>query len=127
MLNFRTPRGRATALGSAGTGAHHWWAHRVTAVALVPLTVLAIPPFARTLGAGHDAVIATYSNPFNAIVAVLFLAMLFRHLSQGLEVVIEDYAHNRIWRTGLLLGNAMFCGAFGVTGIFAVLKIAFTG
>ena len=125
-MSFKTAKGLATGLGSAGTGTHHWWQHRVSSVALIPLTAFAIFPFAGALGEGHAAVLETYSNPFNAIVAVLFLAVMFHHLMQGLQVVIEDYVHQKGWRTGLLLGNQMFCGAFGFAGIFAVLKIAFT-
>ena len=125
-MSFKTPKGMAAGLGSAGTGTHHWWQHRVSSVALIPLTVLAIFPFAGSLGEGHAEVLETYSNPFNAVVAILFLAVMFHHLMQGLQVVIEDYVHHKGWRTGLLLGNAMFCGAFGLAGVFAVLKIAFT-
>lgn len=125
-MNFKTPRGIAAGLGSAGTGTHHWWQHRVSSVALIPLTVLVIFPFANSLGAPHAEVLETYANPFHAIVAVLFLAVTFHHLMQGLQVVIEDYVHPKGWRTAALLGNQMFCGAFGFAGIFAVLKIAFT-
>ena len=126
-MSFKTPRGLATGLGSAGTGTHHWWQHRVSSVALIPLTILAIIPFADGLGDDHAEVLATYSNPFNAIVAILFLAVAFHHLMQGLQVVIEDYVHGKGWRTAALLGNQMFCAAFGFAGIFAVLKIAIAG
>lgn len=126
-MSYRTPKGMAAGLGSAGTGTHHWWQHRITSVALVPLTIFAIFPFADGLGDEHAEVLEIYSNPFNAIVAVLFLAVGFHHLMQGLQVVIEDYVHHKGWRTGLLLGNTMFCAAFGLAGVFAVLKIAFTG
>lgn len=124
-MSFKTPKGLAAGLGSAGTGTHHWWTQRISSVALVPLTIFAIFPFARALGGEHADVLATYANPLNAIVAILFLAVTFHHLMQGLQVVIEDYVHHKGWRTGLLLGNTMFCAAFGLAGIFAVLKIAF--
>ena len=39
-MSLRTPLGRARGLGSAKEGVSHWWAQRVTAVALVPLTFL---------------------------------------------------------------------------------------
>ena len=38
---------------------------------------------------------AVYGHPFNAVVAVLFLAVGFRHLQQGVQVVIEDYVHDK--------------------------------
>ena len=126
-MTYRTPRARVTGLGSAGQGTHHWWTQRITSVALVPLTILFVIPFAGALGGEHAEVLALYRNPFHAIVAVLFLGVAFHHLAQGIQVVIEDYVHAKCWRTALLLGNAMFCFAFGLAGIFAVLKIAFTG
>lgn len=125
-MSFKTPKGLATGLGSAGTGTHHWWQHRVSSVALIPLTALAIFPFAGALGGEYDEVRAVYANPFNAIVAILFLGTMFHHLMQGLQVVIEDYVHHKGARTLMLMGNTMFCAAFGLAGIFAVLKIAFT-
>ncbi|MEM7743808.1 MAG: succinate dehydrogenase, hydrophobic membrane anchor protein [Pseudomonadota bacterium] len=125
-MSYRTPFTLARGLGSAGTGTHHWWQMRVSSVALVPLTILVIWPFAGALGEGREAVLAAYANPFNAIVAILFLAVTFHHLMQGLQTVIEDYVHNKGSRTALLLGNQMFCAAFGLAGVFAVLKIAFT-
>ena len=126
-MSYRTPKGMAAGLGSAGTGTHHWWQHRITSVALIPLTALAIFPFVGALGQDWGVALATYSNPFNAIVAILWLAVTFHHLMQGLQVVIEDYVHHKGWRTGLLLANTLLCGFLGFAGIFAVLKIAFTG
>ncbi len=124
-MTYRTPRARVSGLGSAGQGTHHWWLQRISALALLPLTVLFIVPFAGALGGEHSGVLALYARPFHAIVAVLFIAVAFRHLALGLQVVIEDYVHAKAWRTGLLVGNTMFCFAFGLVGVFAVLKIAF--
>jgi len=88
-MSYKTPKAMSDGLGSAGTGTHHWWQHRVSSIALIPLTVLAVLPFARGLGGDHADVLATYANPFNAIIAVLWLAVTFHHAMQGLQVVIE--------------------------------------
>ena len=45
--------------------------------------------------------------PFNAVVAILFLAVGFRHLQQGIQVVIEDYVHDKPLVVGLLLANTL--------------------
>ena len=123
----RTPRARVSGLGAAGHATHHWWVQRVSSVGLIPLAPLFVVPFARTLGGEHGDVLALYANPFNAIVAVLFIATVFYHLALGLQVIIEDYVHAKAWRTGMLLGTPIFCIAFGSAGIIAVLKIAFAG
>ncbi len=122
-MSFLTDRARAHNHGSAKEGADHWWQQRVTAVALVPLGLLFIFPFARALGSGYDAVIALYSHPLHAIVACLFILVAFNHLRLGLQVVIEDYVHGMI-KTPAMLANIIFCGAFAFAGVFAIVRIA---
>ncbi len=126
MADYRTDRSRVTGLGAAGEGVGHWWTHRVTSVALVPLTILFLIPFVGALGSSHDEVLAIYANPFNAIVAILFIGVALHHHMAGLQTVIEDYIHDKTLRTVALLANTLICWALGLSGVFAVLKIAFT-
>ena len=126
-MSFKTDKGRVIGLGSAKQGTGHFWAQRVTAVAMIPLFVLAILPLDGALGAAHADVLATYANPFNAVILILFIAVGFRHLQLGLQVVIEDYVHDKAVRTAALLANIAFCALFGLSGVFAVAKIAFAG
>jgi succinate dehydrogenase membrane anchor subunit len=125
-MGFRTDLQRVQGLGTAGGGTSHWWAQRLTAVAMIPLTLCFIFPFAQNLGAPWIEVRETYGHPFNAVVAILFLAVGFRHLQQGVQVVIEDYVHDKPLRTAMLLANTLLTLAFAATGIFAVAKIAFS-
>ncbi|MEM8753135.1 MAG: succinate dehydrogenase, hydrophobic membrane anchor protein [Pseudomonadota bacterium] len=125
-MSFLTDRARAHNHGSAKEGVEHWWGQRITAIALVPLGLLFIFPFAIALGDGHEAVVATYANPFHAIVAALFIVVAFNHLRLGIQVVIEDYVHGAAGKAALIL-NTLFCALFGFAGLFAVAKIAFTG
>lgn len=121
-----TPMSRVIGLGSAKDGVEHWWAQRLTSIALIPLTLLFVIPFAATVGEGFDAMRALYGHPFHAIVAILFLAVAFHHNRQGLQVVIEDYVHGKGARTTLLVLNALLNGLFAAIAIFAIAKIAFT-
>ncbi len=123
-MEYRTPMSRVLGMGSAKDGVEHWWSQRLSAIAMIPLVILAILPLGGAIGAGLDAVRATYANPWNAIVMILLLAVTFRHLQQGLQVVIEDYVHDKAWRTGLLLANKGFCAFMGLAGVFGVAKIA---
>ncbi len=124
-MGFRTDRQRVEGLGPAREGTGHWWSQRVTSIALAPLTILFLFPLVASLGADWEVVRLTYSRPFNAIVAILFVITLAFHLQQGLQVVIEDYVHDRRVLTAALLGNTLFCWALGLTGVFAIAKIAF--
>ena len=125
-MSYRTAWSRAVGLGSAKDGVEHWWQHRVSSVALIPLTIFGIPPLARAIGSSHEQVLATYQNPWNALIMALLVLVTFRHLQQGLQAVIEDYVHQKMVRTGLILANTWFCGLLGAAGVFAVAKIAFS-
>ena len=123
-MSYLTDKKRVHGLGSAKDGTGHFMSQRVTAIALIPLTVLFVLPFVYNLGSGHDRVIEVYSHPVNAIIAILFFITVFTHLRLGLQVVIEDYVHRHNTRTALLIANSLFCWLFGLTGVFAVAKIA---
>jgi succinate dehydrogenase membrane anchor subunit len=125
-MSYQTDRSRVEGLGSAKEGTHHFTVQRLTAIALVPLTLFFIFTLAAAMGSSLEEVRAVYSSPFNAIVAILFLGTAFYHLKLGLQVVIEDYVHGKLTRTSLLIANILFCWAFGLSGVFAVAKIAFT-
>lgn len=125
-MSYKSDYSRAHGHGAAGEGLHHWWSQRITSIALIPLTLLFIFPFGRALGGGHDAFVATYSNLWHALVAVLFIIAAFAHLQQGLQTVIEDYVPNKTQRTAALLVNMLLCWAFGVAGVLSVATVLFS-
>jgi succinate dehydrogenase / fumarate reductase, membrane anchor subunit len=125
-MSYRTDRQRVHGLGTAGDGTQHWWSQRLTSIALVPLTLFFLFPFVRALGADWETVRAIYSTPLHAIVAILFLLVGFNHLHQGIQVVVEDYVHDKPVRTALLLANVFICWGLALIGVFAVARIAFT-
>ena len=124
-MHFRTDRQRVQGLGASRDGVGHWWGQRITSIALVPLTIVFLFPFAQALGESWERVRAVYGHPFNAVAAILLLAVGFRHLQQGIQVVLEDYVHDKPLLVGLLLANTLLTLAFAMTGIFAVALIAF--
>ncbi len=123
-MSYLTARKRVNGLGSAKEGVEHFTLQRITAIALLPLALLFIVPFARSLGEDYTHIVTTYSHPFYAVVAILFFLTAFTHLRLGLQVVIEDYVHGKALRTTLLVANSLFNWLFIAIGIFAVLKIA---
>lgn len=109
---------------SRDTGTGHWKAQRLSALALSILGIVFIIPFIRAMGRDWDAAIAIYKSPFNAVVAVLFFGIMFWHLHQGLEVIIDDYVPDRRHRALGHLGSLVFCGLLAVVGIVSVIIIA---
>ena len=126
-MSIRTPLARARGLGSAKSGTAHWWAQRVTAIALFPLIIWFVISIIVMTGSSHESVTAWLGNPLTAVLMILLIVAVFHHMQLGLQVVIEDYVHTRWMEIALLLivkGAALLLGAIG---ILSVLKIAIGG
>jgi len=121
---MRSPLGRAIGLGSAKEGVEHWWLQRITAVALVPLSLWFVIAIIRLVGADSDGVRDWVGNPLPAIMLVLLLIATFYHAALGLQVVIEDYIHAELTKLGLVVVVRLGCFALAVAGMFAVLSMA---
>ncbi len=121
---MRSPLGRAIGLGSAKEGVEHWWAQRISALALVPLTVWFVVAIVGLAGADHALFVAWVRDPVAAILLVLLLVATFYHGALGLQVVIEDYVENETLRFGLLIVMRLAAIVFAARGIFAVLKLS---
>lgn len=126
-MTMQTPLGRVRGLGSAKEGVAHWWAQRVTSVALVPLSIWFIVSLVRLAGADHLTVAEWLADPLVAVLMILFLGVTFYHLNLGARVVIEDYVHARWTKTGLLMAVQFGCFIVGGISILAVLKLAVGG
>ena len=100
---MRSPLGRARGLGSARAGATHWWMQRLTALALVPLTLWFLCAMIRMLGASRDDVVFWMSGPLPIVLMIALVIATFHHLQAGLQVVIEDYVHDDRLRIGSIL------------------------
>jgi succinate dehydrogenase / fumarate reductase membrane anchor subunit len=124
---MRSPLGRAIGLGSAKEGVDHWWAQRITAIALVPLSLWFVSAVIGLVGADLETVQNWVGLPLPAILLILLLIATFYHLSLGLEVVIEDYVHTELAKLGLVVVLRLLCFGFAVAGIFAVVSIAVGG
>ena len=124
VARLRSPVGRAIGLGSAKEGVEHWWLQRVTAVALVPLTLWFVVAVIRLSSADIDTVRDWVGRPLPSILLVLLLIASFWHASLGLQVVIEDYVHTDLAKLGLIIVVRLACFALAVAGIFAVLSMA---
>lgn len=124
---LRSPLGRAVGLGSAKEGVEHWWAQRVSAVALIVLGLWFVASLAALAGADRATVVAWLHGPLAAILTILTLAAVFYHNALGLQVVIEDYVHVEGVKIGAVVLVRLLCLALAVAGIFAVLRIAFGG
>jgi succinate dehydrogenase / fumarate reductase membrane anchor subunit len=88
---LRSPLGRARGLGSARAGSTHWWAQRLTSVALVPLTLWFIWSVLHLADASQVDVGDWLGSPVRLALMLALIAATFHHLQLGMQVVIEDY------------------------------------
>ena len=123
---MRSPLGRALGLGSAKDGVEQWWLERVTAIALVPLTVWFAASIVVHMNSDYATAIAWLRTPLATTLMVLLLTALFWHTALGLQVVIEDYVHSGL-KFPLLVAMRFGCFVLAVAGILAVLRICFRG
>ncbi|HMD28579.1 MAG TPA: succinate dehydrogenase, hydrophobic membrane anchor protein [Steroidobacteraceae bacterium] len=123
-MSLRSPLGRVLGLGSAKDGTAHWWAQRVSAVALIPLTLwfvfslLTLPAF------DYETVHTWLSVPISGFLAVLLVAVLAYHSYLGTIVIVEDYVTAGMKVLTLLLLRFLYVLCAGA-GIFAILRVVF--
>jgi len=122
---MRSPLGRAVGLGSAKEGVEHWWMQRITAIALVPLTVWFVIAVIGLTGADRAALVEWMHHPLPAVLMILVIVATFYHAALGLQVVIEDYLDNETLRLGMMIVMRLAAVALAALGIFAVLKLSF--
>jgi succinate dehydrogenase / fumarate reductase membrane anchor subunit len=120
---MRSPLGRARGLGAAHAGSSHWWAQRVTALALVPLTLWFILSAIRLAGEPREVMVAWLSAPLPIVLMLALIVATFHHLQLGLQVVIEDYVPNEPVKMGALLLLKALCVLLALVCIVSVLKI----
>jgi len=124
-MSLRSPLRRVTYLGSAKGGSSHWYAQRVTAVALVLLGLWLVVSLATMGGTSHARVVAWLASPVAAALAVLLVVTGAWHALLGLQVVIEDYVGDKGTRLAVLLVVRFALVVAAVVGVLAVLRIAF--
>lgn len=126
-MSMRSPLGRARGLGSAKSGTQHWWAQRLTALALVPLTIWFVIAMVAATGSDYASARVFIGNPITAVMLILLIVATFHHAQLGLQVVIEDYVHTKPVEIALLLIIKGAAVVLALAAIFAVLSIAFGG
>ncbi len=126
-MSLRTPLGRVRGLGSAKEGTAHWWAQRLTAIALVPLVLWFAVSLIVLTGADHATVAAWLRDPVAAVLMLLLILAGFHHAQLGVQVVIEDYVHAEWLKLALVTAVRFAAVALGIGAAFSVLKIALGG
>ena len=127
MDDRRTPLARARGLGAAKYGVGHWWAQRITAIALIPLVVWFAISLVMLSGADYAMVRAWIGSPLVMLLLILTISIGLHHGQLGMQVVIEDYVGGDGWKLALIVLVKFIAVLFGLGAIVAILRIGFGG
>ena len=123
-MSMQTPLSRARGYGSTKEGVAHWWAQRITGVALVPLILWFVFSAISLAGADYAAFKAWAGDYGRAVLLVLLIVAMFHHTQLGLQVVIEDYVHKESTKVTMLIVMKFIVYFCAAASLLAVLKFA---
>lgn len=123
-MSLREPLAQVRGLGSAKSGSHHWIWQRLTAVALLPLSLWFLWAALGALSAGYADARSFLAQPLNAVLMASFVLALFYHAQLGLQVVVEDYVHTPWLEISLQLAIRFACVLAAIASLFALVRIA---
>jgi succinate dehydrogenase / fumarate reductase membrane anchor subunit len=123
-MSLRSPLSNAIGLGSAKEGSGHWWAQRVSSVALTVLSLWFLIALATLGDLGYDSVREWMSQPFNAVLLAVLAITIAYHSLLGVQVILEDYIPNKGLRVVIMLVVKFLHVVLGALGVFAILNVA---
>ncbi len=123
-MSMRAPLAQVRGTGSAKAGAHHWWAQRLSAVALVPLFLWFVASLVTVGTADYQAAVAWIGSPWNSAFLILLIGATFYHAQLGLQVVFEDYISKHWLQLTSIILVRFLAMLLAVVSIIAVLRVA---
>ena len=122
--SMRTPLGRVRALGAAHSGTQDFWRQRLTAVAMMLLTIPGIVVVMMVLGRNQAGAAQILGSPWVGLILLLFIIASTWHMKIGMQVVIEDYVHNEKLKIAAIMANNFFSVAVALAAVYAIFKLS---
>ena len=122
-LRDETVLRRVRQLGSARDGLREWRLQRLTAIALIPLSLYFVASIMSLVKSDQMTAAAWLASPVTALLLIFFVLAALAHALIGLRSVLLDYVHSR----ARLLASELLVRATTVilasASVLAVLKI----
>jgi len=123
-MSLRSDLGKVKGLGSAKEGVRHWRLQRLTAIAVIPLSLWFVYSLMAVVGAPYDAVVAWIAKPHVTVLLLALVIALFWHLKLGMQVVLEDYIHAPGLQIAAQILLRAFAGLGALVAVVSILKIS---
>lgn len=120
---YRSDLSKAKNLGAAGSGSHHWWHQRLTAIIISLMILWVISLFGDISKSNITTAISHLRKPFNIIMLLILFFTVMYHAVLGMQVVIEDYISCRSYRFVLVVGIQIFAIITAISFAFAAFYV----
>ena len=120
---YRSDLSKAKNLGAAGSGSHHWWHQRLTAIIISFMILWVISFFGDISKSNITTAISHLRKPFNTIMLLILFFTVMYHAVLGMQVVIEDYISCRAYRFVLVVGIQIFAIITAISFAFAAFYV----
>jgi len=124
-MSLKSDLARVRGLGSAKDGTRHFWHQRLTAIALIPLSLWFVASLICVMDGSHAEVVAWIATPHVTSLLVALIAALYYHMKLGLQTVLEDYVHTEWLKLASVIGLNLGTALCGLVSVIAILKISF--
>jgi succinate dehydrogenase / fumarate reductase membrane anchor subunit len=122
-VSLRTPLGKVLGLGSAKDGTEHFWAQRVSAMALLLLGIWFVVAVVINGNLAYADLVEFIAAPLNSILLSILSVVVAFHSYLGMQVVVEDYVHSSGIKIAALLLSRFTHVLVAITAVYAILKI----
>ena len=72
----------------------------------------------------YQEAIAVISHPLVAIILLLAIISVTNHMRLGMQIVIEDYVHDKGYKIAAVIANNFYAVIIGVACLYAILKVS---
>ncbi len=122
-MKLESALGKARGLGSAKSGVHHWWMQRVTAIAMIGLSIWFVISLLTLPSLRQDDATRWLQEPHNTMLFLVMMVVMLYHSRLGLQVVIEDYIHNKAAKVTSLIALYFVNIAAMIIVAYSILSI----
>ncbi|WP_026601243.1 succinate dehydrogenase, hydrophobic membrane anchor protein [Methylomonas sp. 11b] len=124
-MDYKATLEKAADFFSVHSGSGHFWYQRVTAVALVPLSIWLIVLLNKALNAPYADTVEWLSSPLNTLAIIAWTVAVVYHAALGVQVVIEDYVSTIPVRHLAIRATNLIFLVLGVAALLAIIIIFF--